>query len=73
MGGCLSVVTRIAQKTVSPITLLLFHSIIASLALCALVRIGWQNMRIKRGDRKYFIFIGAVCYFVSVGAQVVGT
>lgn len=32
-----------------------------------------KNMSIRREDWKYFLFIGAIGYFVSVGAQIVGT
>jgi drug/metabolite transporter (DMT)-like permease len=71
--GSLYVVTRIALETVPPITLLLARYIITSAALFALIRHGGHNMHIKREDRKYFLFIGVVGYFVSVGAQVIGT
>jgi drug/metabolite transporter (DMT)-like permease len=71
--GSLYVVTRIVLETVPPVTLLLFRYIIASLALYAFTRTGGKSMRIKPEDRKYFLFIGAVGYFISVGAQVIGT
>jgi len=71
--GSLYTVTRIALETVPPITLLFFRYVIASIALFALTRIKNKCMRIKREDWKYFLFIGAVGYFVSVGAQIVGT
>ena len=71
--GSLYTVTRIALETVPPITLLFFRYVIASVALFALTRVMNKNMKIKREDWKYFLFIGAVGYFVSVGAQIVGT
>ena len=71
--GSLYTVTRIALETVPPITLLFFRYAIASVALLTLTRAMKKNMVIRREDRKYFLFIGAVGYFVSVGAQIVGT
>jgi len=71
--GSLYPVTRIALETVPPITLLFFRYVIASIALFALTRITNKNMKIRREDWKGFLFIGAVGYFVSVGAQIVGT
>jgi len=71
--GSLYVVTRIALETVPPVTLLLFRYIIASVALFVLIRSGNHTMQIRRQDRKYLLFIGVVGYFMSVGAQVVGT
>jgi drug/metabolite transporter (DMT)-like permease len=70
--GSLYVVTRIVLETVPPVTLLFFRYFLASLAFLTLTSSG-KNVRIKREDLKYFLFIGAVGYFVSVGAQVVGT
>jgi drug/metabolite transporter (DMT)-like permease len=71
--GSLYVVTRIALETVPPITLLFFRYVIASPALFALTRLGGRSMRVKPEDWKYFLLIGAVGYFVGVGAQVFGT
>ncbi len=71
--GSLYIATRIALETVPPITLLFFRYAIASVALLALTRATGKRMQIKREDRKYFLFIGAVGYFASVGAQIVGT
>jgi drug/metabolite transporter (DMT)-like permease len=69
----LYIVTRIALETVPPITLLFFRYTIASVALFSLARIEKKCMRVKPEDWKYFIFIGVVGYFVSVGAQIFGT
>ena len=73
LWGSLYIVTRIALETVPPITLLFFRYAIASVALLALTRTMKKCMQIRREDWKYFLFIGAVGYFVSVGAQIVGT
>jgi drug/metabolite transporter (DMT)-like permease len=71
--GSLYVVTRIALETVPPITLLFFRYVIASPALFALTRLGGRSMRVNPEDRKYFLLIGSVGYFVCVGAQIFGT
>lgn len=71
--GSLYTVTRIALETVPPIALLFFRYAIASVALLALTRAMNKRMQVRREDWKYFLFIGAVGYFASVGAQIVGT
>lgn len=71
--GSLYVVTRIALETVPPITLLLFRYVVASLALYVLARHSGKLVRIKPEHRGTIIFIGAVAYFLSVGAQILGT
>ncbi len=71
--GSLYVVTRIALETVPPITLLFFRYVIASCALYALVHKGEMRAQIKPEHRGTILFIGAVAYFLSVGAQILGT
>ena len=71
--GSLYVVTRIALETVPPITLLFFRYVIASVALYALARHSGKIVRIKPEHRGTIAFIGAVAYFLSVGAQILGT
>lgn len=71
--GSLYVVTRIALETVPPITLLFFRYITASVALYILARHGGKLVRIKPEHRGTLVFIGAVAYFLSVGAQILGT
>jgi drug/metabolite transporter (DMT)-like permease len=71
--GSLYVVTRIALETVPPITLLFFRYVTASVALYALACHGGKLVRIKPEHRGTIVFIGAVAYFLSVGAQILGT
>jgi drug/metabolite transporter (DMT)-like permease len=71
--GSLYVVTRIALLTIPPVTLLLARYTIASLALLVLLRHSGQREPIARADRKYFLLIGVLGYFVSVEAQILGT
>lgn len=71
--GSLYVVTRIALETVPPITLLFFRYMTASVALYVLARQSGKLVRIKPEHRGTIAFIGAVAYFLSVGAQILGT
>lgn len=71
--GSLYVVTRIALETVPPITLLFFRYVVASCALYVLVHKGEKRVRIQPEHRGTIFFIGAVAYFLSVGAQILGT
>ena len=71
--GSLYVVTRIALKTIPPITLLFSRYSIACMILLAICFIGKKNMKIEAEDRKSFLLIGVFGYFIAVGSQVFGT
>lgn len=71
--GSIFVVTRIALKTIPPITLLLSRYLLASLVLWLLVFILKKNIRVNRKDVKYFFFIGIFGYFIGVAVQFFGT
>jgi drug/metabolite transporter (DMT)-like permease len=71
--GSLYVVTRIALETIPPITLLFFRYVIASVVLLGLCVNGRKSLRIEAKDRKSFLFIVILGYFIAVGSQVMGT
>jgi Permeases of the drug/metabolite transporter (DMT) superfamily len=75
--GSLYVATRIALKTIPPITLLSLRYILAFATLASILaarrRGGEKIESVAAGDRKYLVLVGVVGYFLGVGAQVVGT
>lgn len=70
--GSLYVVSKVVLDTVPPFTLLLFRYLVAAAALLILLKTR-KPERIERKDYKFLFFIGFVGYFLSVGAQFVGT
>jgi drug/metabolite transporter (DMT)-like permease len=71
--GSLYVVVRIALESVPPLTLLFSRYVIATVTLFAMTRFRGKKVYIKPEDRKSFLLIGAIGYFISQGAQVFGT
>jgi drug/metabolite transporter (DMT)-like permease len=75
--GSLYVVTRIALRTIPPITLLSLRYILAFAVFAAILaarrRRGQAPKAIESGDRKYLVLVGVLGYFLGVGVQIVGT
>lgn len=75
--GSLYVVTRIALRTIPPITLLAIRYVLAFSVFYAILaarrREGRSAAPIEPGDRKYLVLVGVLGYFLGVGVQIVGT
>jgi drug/metabolite transporter (DMT)-like permease len=75
--GSLYVVTRIALRTIPPITLLSLRYILASAVFASILaarrRKGQAPKAIEPGDRKYLVLVGVLGYFLGVGVQILGT
>lgn len=75
--GSLYIATRIALRTIPPVTLLCLRYLLAFATLAAILAArrgrGVAAKSVEKGDRKYLVLVGVLGYFLGVGAQVVGT
>ena len=71
--GSLYVASKTALADLSPISLLFFRYLLGLLPLFLLWRQEKKHQKIRRGDWKYFLFIGGVGYFAAIMLQTMGT
>lgn len=71
--GSLYVVSKYALAQIPPITVLLGRYLVSVAVLTALMKIKGCRKQVKKEHWKYFLIIGGLGYFVSIGCQLVGT
>ena len=71
--GSLYVASKTALADLSPTALLFFRYFLGLFPLFVLYRREKKQTRIRRGDWKYFLFIGGVGYFAAIMLQTLGT
>ena len=70
--GSIYVVAKYALAVIPPLTVLLGRYALSVLILYVILKKKGMK-KIERADRKYFVIIGGVGYFVSIGFQLIGT
>ena len=70
--GSIYVVAKYALAVIPPLPVLLGRYALSVLILYVILKKKGMK-KIERADRKYFIIIGSVGYFVSIGFQLIGT
>ena len=69
--GSIYVVAKYALAVIPPLTVLLGRYALSVLILYVILKKKGMK-KIERADRKYFVIIGGVGYFVSIGFQLIG-
>ena len=71
--GSIYVVSKFALDVMAPFMLLLVRYLVSVAALAVLLKLRGTRKKVKKGDWKYILIVGALGYFVSIGCQVIGT
>ncbi|MFL0250524.1 DMT family transporter [Clostridium neuense] len=70
--GSLYVVSKFVLASIPPVTVLFFRYLIAAVVLLGILKINKRDV-IEKKDYKYIFLIGFFGYFISIGAQMIGT
>ena len=71
--GSIYVVSKFALDVMAPFMLLLVRYLVSVAALAVLLKLRGTRKKVKKGDWKYILIVGALGYFVSIGCHVIGT
>lgn len=71
--GSQYVISKYALAVMPPMTVLLCRYIVSVTALAVISRVKGNNRPVKKEHWKYFLVIGGLGYFVSIGCQLMGT
>lgn len=70
--GSLYVVSKFVLSSIPPVTVLFFRYLIASVVLLGILKFNKRDI-VEKKDYKYIFLIGFFGYFISIGAQMIGT